>query len=73
MATLGILATCDIAAERRCAAGFDRAHHLQLCMAHVAAVGITPSGAEVAEDIRNFQSGTLHERGRLLRWLRLGP
>jgi hypothetical protein len=24
-------------------------------------VGITPSGTEVAEDIRNFQSGALHD------------
>src|SRR5262245_44403557 len=61
MATFGVLAACDIAAKRRRAAGLDRAHHLQLCVAHVAAIGITPSGAEVAEDVRDFQSGTLHD------------
>jgi len=43
------------------AAGLDRAHHLQLCVAHMAAVGVAPSGAEVAEDVRDFQSGTLHD------------
>jgi hypothetical protein len=30
-------------------------------VAHVAAVGITPSPAEVAEDVPDFQSGTLHD------------
>jgi hypothetical protein len=34
-------------------------------VAHVAAVGFTPSGAEVAEDVRDFQSGTLHGCVRL--------
>ena len=62
MATLGVLAACDIAAKRRRAAGLDGAHHLQLCVAHVAAIGITPTRAEVAEDVRDLQSGTLHER-----------
>jgi len=63
---LVVLAARDIAAECRGAAGLDGTHHLQLCMAHVAAVGLTPSGAEVAEDVRDFQSGTLHESVRLL-------
>jgi hypothetical protein len=61
-----VLAARDIAAERRRAAGLDRAHHLQLRVGYVAAVGFTPSGAEVAEDVRDFQSGTLHESGRLV-------
>ena len=73
MATFGVLAARNIAAKRRCAAGLDRAHHLQLCVAHVAAIGITPSGAEVAEDVRDFQSGPLHESARLLRRLLVGP
>jgi hypothetical protein len=60
----GVLAARDIAAKRRGATGLDRAHHFQLCVAHVAAVGITPSGAVIAEDIRDFQSGTLHDGRR---------
>jgi hypothetical protein len=30
-------------------------------VADMAAVGVEPSGAEVAEDVRDFQSGTLHD------------
>ena len=73
VAALGVLATRHIAAECRGAAGLDRAHHLQLCVAHVSAVGVTPSGAEVVEDIRDFQSGALHECAQLLRRILLGP
>jgi hypothetical protein len=62
---LGALAARSIAAKRRGPAGLNRAHHLQLCVADVAAVGVEPSGPEVAEDIGDFQSGTLHERARL--------
>jgi hypothetical protein len=62
MATLRVLAARDIAAKRRGAEGLNRAHHLQLCVAHVAAVSFTPSGPEVAEDFGDFQSGTFHER-----------
>src|SRR5215475_7120145 len=69
MATLRVLAACGIAAKGRRAAGLDRAHHLQLCVAYVAAVGVAPSRAEVAEDVRDFQSGSLHESARLLRRL----
>src|SRR5262249_51777533 len=54
-------------------AGQDRVHHLQLCVAHVSAVGLKPSGAEVAEDVRDFESRALHGRARLLRRLVLGP
>jgi hypothetical protein len=42
-------------------------------MADVAAVGFKPSRPEVAKDIRDFQSGTLHECVRLLQRVRLGP
>jgi hypothetical protein len=61
------LAVRDITAESRGAAHLDGAHHLKLCVAHVAAVGVTPSGPEVAEDIPDFQSGTLHKCAGLLR------
>ena len=68
-----VLAARNVAAKGGGAAGLDGVHHLQLCVAYVAAVGITPSGAEVAEDIRDFQSGTLHDGSWLLRRIRLGP
>jgi hypothetical protein len=48
---MAIPAARDIPAERRGAAGLDRTHHLH----------------EVSEDVRDFQSGTLHESVRLLR------
>ena len=70
---LSVLAARDIAAKRRRPAGLNRAHHLQLCVADVAAVGLEPTGTEVAEGICDFQSGTLHERARLLRRVLLRP
>jgi hypothetical protein len=57
VAALGVLATRHIAAERRRAAGLDRAHQLQLCVANVPAVGLKPSGAEVAEDPATSRAG----------------
>jgi hypothetical protein len=42
-----------MAAERRRAAALDCAHHLQLVETDVSAVGFTPSGTVVAEDIRD--------------------
>src|SRR5262249_10342328 len=50
-----VLAACDVPAERCCAAALDCTHHLHLLEADVAAVGFTPSGAVVAEDIRDLQ------------------
>jgi hypothetical protein len=44
-----------VPAERRRAAALDGAHHLELGEAHVAAVGRTPGGTMVAEDIRTTQ------------------
>src|ERR1700758_5219429 len=51
-----VLAARDMAAERRRAAALDCAHHLQLVEADVSAVGLTPSGTMVAEDIRDLHS-----------------
>jgi hypothetical protein len=51
-----------MAAERRRAAALDCTHHLQLAEAQVTAVGVTPSGAVMAEDIRNLESGSRHQR-----------
>ena len=59
-----VLATCDVAAERRGAAALDRAHHLQLVEADVAAVGLAPRGTVLAEDVRELQNGPNHGRRR---------
>ena len=56
-----VLTTRDMAAERRCAAALDRTHDFELAKAHIAGVGLTPRRSEVAEDIRDFESGTDHE------------
>jgi hypothetical protein len=64
-----ILAARNMASERRRAAALDGRHHLQLPEAHMAAIGLTPSGTVVAEDIRNLQSWAEHERRVLLRGL----
>jgi hypothetical protein len=49
------------------AAALDRAHHLELAEAHMAAVGATPSGPVIAEDVRDCQSWTGHGWRRLRR------
>src|SRR5262249_27257769 len=64
-----VLAARNVASERRRAAALDGRHHLQLPEAHMAAIGLTPSGTVVAEDIRNLQSRTEHKRRVLLGWL----
>jgi hypothetical protein len=51
-----VLAARDMPAERRRAAALDRSHHFHLVEADVAAVGVTPSGTVVAEDIRDLQT-----------------
>src|SRR5437660_7387141 len=58
-----VLAARDMAAERRRAAALDCAHHLQLVETDVSAVGFTPSGTVVAEDIRDLQSWPAHVGG----------
>jgi hypothetical protein len=67
-----VLAAHDVPAEGRRAAALDCAHHLELAEAHVTAVGVTPSGAGVAEDIRDLQSWTTHVRPALCRRPLLG-
>ena len=51
-----VLAARDVAAERCRATALDRIHHLQLLEAHMGAVGLAPSRAVIAEDIRDLQS-----------------
>ena len=64
MAARRVLAACDVAAERRRAAALDRAHHLQLVETHMAAVGLAPGGTVIAEDVRDLQSWSNHDRRR---------
>ena len=59
-----VLAACDVAAERHCAAALDCTHHLQLVEAHMATVGLTPSGTVIAEDVRDLQRWSNHNRRR---------
>src|SRR5215467_10514999 len=63
-----VLAPCNVATERRRAAALDCGHHLQLVEAHVPAVGLTPSGAVVAEDIRDLQTWPSHAGGVTSPW-----
>ncbi len=55
---------CDVAAERRRAAALDCAHHLQLVEARVAAVALAPGGTVLAEDVRELQDRSNHDRRR---------
>src|SRR5215831_19710230 len=64
MAAGRILAACDMAAERRRATALDRIHHLQLLKAQMAAIGLPPSRAMIAENIRDLQSWSSHGRWR---------
>ena len=54
-----------MAAESRCPAALDGAHHLHLVETDTAAVGLTPSGTVIAEDIRDLQRWPGHALGRL--------
>jgi hypothetical protein len=57
-----VLAAGNVPAEGCRTAALDRTHHFQLGEAHMATVGLTPSGTVVAENVRDLQSGTHHER-----------
>jgi hypothetical protein len=60
VSAFAVLAARDMAAERRRPAALDRTHYLHLGEAHVTGVGATPSGAVIAEDIRDLQGYTRH-------------
>ena len=55
MAARRVLAARDMPAERRRATALDRTHHLQLLEAHMGAVGLAPSRAVIAENVRDLQ------------------
>src|SRR5213593_4559680 len=67
MAARRVLAARDMSAERRRATALDRTHHLQLVEAHMPAVGLTPSRAVIAENVRDLQSWSSHSRAVLRR------
>ena len=64
VSALLVLAACDMAAERGCAAALDRTHDLDLAKAHMAGVDAPPHCPVVAEDIRDLQSWSSHGRRR---------
>jgi hypothetical protein len=64
-----VLAAHDMAAESRGAAALDRRHNLQLAEADMTGIGFTPCRAMVAEDVRDLQGGTGHDRRGLCRRL----
>src|SRR5215475_8695579 len=59
-----ILAACHVPAERCRAAALDRTHHLELVEADVPGIGRTPRRPVVAEDVRDLQSWSNHNRRR---------
>ena len=56
--------TSVVSVKMDAAATLDGAHHLELAWAHVTAVGVTPSRAMIAENIRDLQSWSSHGRWR---------
>ncbi len=64
---IAVLASSDMAPERCGPTTLDRAHHLELAKAQMAGIGSPPSGAVVAENIRDLQLWTGHRCGRLRR------
>src|SRR5271156_3937721 len=64
-----VFAARHMAAERRRAAALDRRHHLHLVEADVPGIGAAPRRPVVAEDIRDLQHWTGHDRGSLRRRL----
>ncbi len=59
-AVAAVLASRDMAAQSRRAAGLDRRHDLELAEAQVARPGFAPSGPVGAEDIRDLQPSSGH-------------
>ena len=55
-----VLAGRDMATQRRRAAALDSGHNFQLAETDVSAIGLTPLGTVVAEDIRDLQGWTGH-------------
>ena len=64
VAACRVLAACDVPPEHGRTTALDRIHHLQLREAHMPLIGVTPSRAVIAEDIRDLQSWSSHGRRR---------
>ena len=58
---IAAFAACNMPAERGGAAALDRTHHLQLAEADMAAIGLAPCGAVIAEDISDLQRWPDHD------------
>src|SRR5260221_5562940 len=57
-----VLTALDMAAESRRAAALDRRDYLQLAETDMTGIGLPPCRAMVAQDIRDLQGGTSHDR-----------
>ena len=73
LAVRALLAARDMPAERRRAAALDRRHHLQLAEADMAGIGPAPCRAVAAEDVRDLQRWTRHDKPRVRRAVRRPP
>src|SRR5262249_48166198 len=67
-----VRAARNMPAEGRRPAAFDGVHHLHLCVTEVALIGMTPSRAVIAEDLRDLHGWAAHVYRRLLRRVLLG-
>ena len=73
LAVRALLAARDMPAECRRAAALDRRHHLQLAEADMAGMGPAPCRAVAAEDVRDLQRWTRHEKPRVRSAVRCPP
>ena len=62
-----VLTTRNMTTEFRRSTALNGRHDLQLAKTDMTAIGVTPGGPVVAEDIRNLQSWTRHGGCRLAR------
>src|SRR5258706_14276617 len=59
-----VFATRGVSAKRCRAAGLYSRHGLQLAEGHMARIGLAPGRPMAAEDVRNLERGTRHDRIR---------
>jgi hypothetical protein len=73
LAVGALLTARNMAAERRGTAALDRRHHLELAEADMAGMGPAPCRAVAAENVRDLQRWTRHERPRVPAHLAVEP
>jgi hypothetical protein len=73
LAVGALLTARNMAAERRGTAALDRRHHLELAEADMAGMGPAPCRAVAAENVRDLQRWTRHERPRVPAHLAVQP